>query len=56
MKRGKRGKRKKGQIWVETVIYTLIAFAMIGLALSFVKPKIDEIQDRGIIEQSITLL
>jgi len=56
MKRGKRGKRKKGQIWVETIIYTLIAFAMIGLALAFVKPKIDEIQDRGIIEQSITLL
>ena len=56
MKRGKRGKRKKGQIWVETIIYTLIAFAMIGLALAFVKPRIDEIQDRGIIEQSITLL
>ena len=54
MKRGKRGKR--GQIWVETIIYTLIAFAMIGLALAFVKPRIDEIQDRGIIEQSITLL
>ena len=52
----KRGKRKKGQIWVETIIYTLIAFAMIGLALAFVKPRIDEIQDRGIIEQSITLL
>ena len=56
MKRGKRGKRKRGQIWVETIIYTLIAFAMIGLALAFVKPRIDEIQDRGIIEQSITLL
>ena len=56
MKRGERGKRKRGQIWVETIIYTLIAFAMIGLALAFVKPRIDEIQDRGIIEQSITLL
>ena len=29
---------------------------MIGLALAFVKPRIDEIQDRGVIEQSITLL
>jgi len=56
MRRGKRGERKKGQIWVETVIYTLIALAMIGLALAFVKPRIDEIQDRGVIEQSITLL
>jgi hypothetical protein len=48
--------KKRGQIWVETIIYTLIAFAMIGLALAFVKPKIDEIQDRGVIEQSIKLL
>lgn len=56
MKRGKKGGRKKGQIWVETIIYTLIAFAMIGLALAFIKPRIDEIQDRGVIEQSITLL
>lgn len=52
----KKGVKKRGQIWVETIIYTLIAFAMIGLALAFVKPKIDEIQDRGVIEQSITLL
>jgi len=56
MKMVQRGKRKRGQIWVETIIYTLIAFAMIGLALAFIKPKIDEIQDRGVIEQSITLL
>lgn len=47
---------KRGQIWVETVIYTLIAFSMIGLALGFVKPKIEELQDKGIIEQSLTLL
>jgi hypothetical protein len=48
--------QKKGQIWVETVIYTLIAFVMIGLVLAFVQPKIEEIQDKGIIEQSITVL
>lgn len=46
----------RGQIWVETVIYTLIAFAMIGLVLAFVKPKIEEIRDNGVIEQSITVL
>ncbi len=57
MKRGRIGvRRTKGQIWVETVIYTLIAFAMIGLALAFIKPKIDEIQDKAIIEQSISML
>ena len=48
--------KKRGQIWVETIIYTLIAFAMIGLVLVFVKPKIEEIRDNGIIEQSIDIL
>jgi len=47
---------KRGQIWVETIIYTLIAFALIGLVLGFVKPKIEEIRDKGIIEQSISVL
>lgn len=47
---------KKGQVWVETVIYTLIAFSLIAAVLAFVKPKIDEIQDSAIIEQSIGLL
>lgn len=49
-------KNRRGQIWVETIIYTLIAFALIGLVLAFVKPKIEEIQDKGIIKQSISVL
>ena len=49
-------KNRRGQIWVETITYTLIAFALIGLVLAFVKPKIEEIQDKGIIEQSISVL
>jgi type II secretory pathway pseudopilin PulG len=47
---------KRGQIWVETIVYTLIAFALIGLVLAFVKPKIEELQDKGVIEQSISVL
>ena len=47
---------KLAQIWIETVIYTLIAFVLIGAVLAFVKPKIDEIQDKAVIEQSIGLL
>ena len=47
---------RRGQIWVETVIYTLIAFALIGLVLGFVRPKIQEIQDEGVIEQSIEIV
>lgn len=47
---------KKGQVWIETVIYTLIAFVMIGLVLSFAKPKIEEMQDKTIIQQSTEML
>lgn len=47
---------KKAQIWVETVMYTLIAFVMIGLVLAYAKPKIEEIQDKALIEQSIGMI
>lgn len=47
---------KKAQVWVETVIYTLIAFVLIGAVLAFVKPKIEEMQDNAIIEQSLGML
>lgn len=57
MKRGNLfSSNKRGQIWVETIIYTLIAFALIGLVMAFVKPKIEEIRDKNIIEQSISVL
>ena len=46
----------RGQVWVETVTYTLIALVLIGLVLSFTKPKIEELQDRTLIEQSIQVL
>ena len=49
-------KRKRGQVWVETVIYTLIAFVMIGLVLAYAKPEIEKLQDKAIIEQSIALV
>jgi len=60
--RGRKGpldnvfENKAGQIWVETVIYTMIAFALIGLVLTFARPRIEEIQDKGTIEQSIGVL
>ena len=47
---------KRGQIWIETVIYTLVAFVMIGLVLTFVKPKLIELQDQAIIEQSLVMM
>jgi hypothetical protein len=48
--------KKRGQVWIETVIYTLIAFAIMGMVLAFVKPKIEEEQDKAIIEQSIGMM
>tara|TARA_Y100000034_G_scaffold122656_1_gene168392 strand:+ start:1083 stop:1601 length:519 start_codon:yes stop_codon:yes gene_type:complete len=47
---------KRGQVWVETVIYTLIAFVMIGAVLAFVKPNIEELRDKALIEQTIEVI
>jgi len=47
---------RKGQIWVETVIYTLIALIMIGAVLGFARPKIQEIQDKLTIDQTFEML
>jgi len=47
---------KRGQIWVETVIYTLIGLAIIGLVLAAALPKINEQKDKVMIEQSIEAL
>ena len=49
-------KNTRGQIWIETVIYTLIALVMIGLVLAFARPKIQELQDKAIIIQSIEMM
>jgi len=47
---------KSGQVWVETVIYTLIGLAIIGLVLAVAKPKIEEKKDSIIIEQAMESL
>lgn len=46
----------RGQVWVETVIYLLIAFVMMGLVLSFIRPKIEELRDKTVLEQSLEIL
>lgn len=48
--------KKKGQVWVETVIYTLIGLAVIGILLAVSKPKIDSMRDKLVIEQSVEAL
>ncbi|RMD65920.1 hypothetical protein D6817_05170 [Candidatus Pacearchaeota archaeon] len=49
-------KRKKAQIWVETVLYILVALALIALVLALVMPKINQRKERIIVEQSIAAL
>ena len=48
--------KRRGQIWIETVIYTLIGLSLIGLVLAIVTPKINEFRDRAVIEQTISSL
>ncbi|MFH1522087.1 MAG: hypothetical protein ABIF18_03955 [archaeon] len=48
--------RKNGQVWVETVIYTLIGLAIIGLVMAAALPKINAKKDEVVIEQSIEAL
>jgi hypothetical protein len=47
---------KKNQIWIETVIYTLIGLAIIGVLLAFVKPAIDEKKDQILLQQTVEML
>ena len=47
---------RKGQIWVETVIYTLIGLSLIGVVIALVMPKIGEFKDKATIEQTIEVL
>jgi len=49
----KRGRSKLAQVWVETVVYTLIGLVIIGAVLAIAKPKIDEIKDRMVITQTV---
>jgi hypothetical protein len=56
MRRALIPRNRSGQVWIETVIYTLIAFVMMGLILSYAKPKIEEIQDNALLKQSTEML
>ncbi len=52
----KRKRNKFGQVWIETVLYTLIGLALIGLVLAFALPKITNAQDKIIVQQTISSL
>jgi hypothetical protein len=46
-------KKRNAQIWVETVLYTLIGLALIGIILAIVTPKINQAKDKTLVEQTI---
>lgn len=48
--------KKRGQVWVETVLYTLIGLALIGMILAFALPKITKTQEKLVTEQTISSL
>ncbi|MBS3090319.1 hypothetical protein J4433_00950 [Candidatus Pacearchaeota archaeon] len=48
--------QKNAQVWIESVLYTLIGLAIIGLLLAVMRPKIAQTQDQFIIQQTIRAL
>jgi len=46
----------KAQVWVETVIYTLIGLSVIAIILTMALPQIEKSKDKAIIEQTVTAL
>lgn len=49
-------KKNKAQVWVETVIYTLIGLSVIAIILTMALPQIDKSKDKALIEQTVTAL
>ncbi len=47
---------KRGQVWVETVMYTLIGLAILGSLIAVMTPRIQKISDNALITQSINSL
>lgn len=47
---------RRGQVWIETVIYTLIGLAIIGIVLAGALPRINEHRDKIMIGQSINAM
>ena len=48
--------KKRAQIWIETVTYTLIGLAIIGAVMAVMVPRINEASDKAVIGQVIDSL
>lgn len=47
---------RKGQVWIETVLYTVIGLALIGLILAIAMPRINQSREKVVIDQTIESL
>ena len=52
----KRGGDKKSQVWVETVIYTLIGITIMGALIGVITPRVNMMIDRSVVSQSVDSL
>jgi hypothetical protein len=48
--------KKQGVVWISTILYTMISLAIIGLLLAVIQPKISQVRDSVIIDQTKTSL
>ncbi len=48
----KKRQDKKSQVWVETVIYTLIGLTIMGALIAVITPRVNMMIDRSVISQS----
>jgi type II secretory pathway pseudopilin PulG len=46
----------KAQVWVETVVYTLIGLTIMGILLSLTIPQIEKTKDKSIITQTVNAM
>jgi type II secretory pathway pseudopilin PulG len=49
-------RNQRGQVWVETVVYTLIGLAIIGILIATTAPQIEKMKDNAFVEQSMESL
>ena len=52
-KDGRISRVSKSQVWVETVIYTLIGLTLMGIVLGVVTPQINNMVDKSVMTQTI---
>lgn len=48
--------KKRGQVWMETLLYTVVTLSILTMVLSFALPKLQQGQERAVIASHVTSL